>query len=118
MAKTNYNKMSNKQKEETANEVEAVVDTTVTETESVTEEVVAEVMEKPPVNKAKTGVVVGCERLNVRTNPSPTAAVDLTIARGTEVEIVGANGEFYNIRKGTPTEGFNGWCMKKYISIK
>jgi hypothetical protein len=110
MAKTNYNKMSDKTKEDVKKEVEPIVEEVVTETEPV--------VEKKPEKKVKKGVVVDCLKLNVRTNPHPNAAIELTIDKGTEVEITGENGDFYSVRKGTVTEGFNGWCMKKYISVK
>ena len=67
--------------------------------------------------KALKGVVANCERLNVRTNPSLNAAVQVVINKGTEVEITDSNGNFYYVRKGTMAEGFDGWCMKKYISV-
>lgn len=77
-----------------------------------------EVTEKvKPKAKVIKGVVANCERLNVRTNPSLNAAVDVVIDKGTEVEVTGSNGDFYSVRKGTTTKGFYGWCMKKYISI-
>ena len=114
MSKTNYNKMSNKSKEDVNKEIETITEDVVTETEPVAEEVVAE---KKPEKKIKKGVVVDCVRLNVRTNPHPNAAIELTIDKGTEVEITGSNGDFYSVRKGSVTEGFNGWCMKKYISV-
>jgi uncharacterized protein YgiM (DUF1202 family) len=116
MAKTNYNKMSNKPK---AAE-KAVVETSSLEIEQSTNEIVEPVVEESMADKPeiKTGVVVNCEKLNVRTNPHPTAHVELIIDKGTEVEIVRSEGDFYFVRKSTATEGFNGWCMKKYISVK
>ena len=112
MAKTNYNKMSTKPEEVAETPVEAVEETV--ETPIVEEAVV----EKKPEKKIKKGVVVNCVKLNVRNNPHPNAAIELTIDKGTEVEIVGSNGDFYNVRKDTVTEGFTGWCMKQYISVK
>ena len=111
MAKTNYNKMSNTPKEE----VKKTTDDLVSEVEPVVEETVTE---KKPEKKIKKGIVVNCVKLNVRTNPHPNAHIDLTIDKGTEAEITDSNGDFYHVRKGTATEGFNGWCMKKYITIK
>lgn len=109
--KKNYNKMSTeKAKAETA--VDTVIDETV-----VTEPIVKKA-EAPKREPKKFGVVVNCEKLNVRNNPHPNAAIELTIEKGTKVEIVGSNGDFYNVRKGTITEGFDGWCMKKYISVE
>lgn len=112
MAKTNYNKISNKIKEEVKEEV-------METSEPVVEEVAVEAApEKKPEKKVEIGVVANCEKLNVRNNPAATAAVELVITKGTEVEIIGSVGDFYNVRKGTVSEGFTGWCMKKYISVK
>lgn len=118
MAKTNYNKMSTKPKEDVKKEVEPVIEEVVSEIESTTEDVTVEVAHKKSEKKVKIGVVANCEKLNVRTNPHPNAHVGLIINKGTEVEIVRSEGDFYFVRKGTTTEGFNGWCMKKYISVK
>lgn len=118
MAKTNYNKMSAKPTEGVKTEVESVIEEVV-ETEPATEDVTVEtVPEKKPEKKVKIGVVANCEKLNVRNNPSLNAAVELVITKGTKVEIVDSHGDFYSVRKGTVTEGFSGWCMKKYISVK
>lgn len=120
MGKTNYNKMSNRPKEDvkpkfvettSIDEMPVVEETVVPETEPVVTEVIVE-------NKVKTGVVVDCVKLNVRNSPSPTAYIERTIDKGTEVEIADEVNGFYHVRKGTTTEGFTGWCMKKYISIK
>ena len=117
MAKTNYNKISNTAKEDVTPVAEPIVEAVAAEVETVVEEPVVE--KKPePKKKVKIGVVANCERLNVRNNPHPAAHVELVISKGTEVEITGSNGDFYSVRKGTTTEGFNGWCMKKYISVK
>ena len=75
-------------------------------------------VENKSTPKIRKGIVANCERLNVRTNPSATAAVDTVIEKGTEVEIADSNGDFYFVRKDHTTEGFNGWCMKKFIAIK
>ena len=110
MAKTNYNKMS-KAKEDVVAEVEPVVEETIAEPE-------APVVEKKPEKKVIKGIVVDCVKLNVRTNPHPNAHIECTIDKGTEVVIERSEGDFYFVRKDNTTEGFNGWCMKKYISIK
>jgi uncharacterized protein YgiM (DUF1202 family) len=124
MSKTNYNKISKK-----SESIEPIMETTslgsvevvadVVETESITvtnsEKVVTK---KKPEKKIKKGVVVDCVKLNVRNNPHPNAAIELTIDKGTEVEITDSVGEFYCVRKGTTTEGFTGWCMKKFISVQ
>lgn len=72
---------------------------------------------EPKVEVLK-GVVINCERLNVRTNPSLNATVETVIKKGTEVEIADSNDDFYYVSSGTMTDGFDGWCMKKYISVQ
>ena len=88
-----------------------------TKVESTLDQEVTEKVEGKSTQKIRKGVVANCERLNVRTNPSLTAAIDTVIEKGTEVEITDSNGDFYFVRKGPTIECFNGWCMKKYISI-
>lgn len=122
MAKTNYNKMSNKNKED----LEPVIEEVVTEVDPDVEETIVEVEEsvtettEGTIEEVKKGIVIGCSKLNVRNNPAITAAVVCVITKGTEVEVLEdrSYGDFYYVRKGTPTEGFSGYCMKKYISIK
>ena len=92
-----------------------------TKVESTLEPVEPEATEKVEdklTPKIRKGVVTNCERLNIRTNPSLTAAIDTVIEKGTEVEITDSNGDFYFVRKDPTAEGFNGWCMKKFITIK
>ncbi len=89
-----------------------------TKIESTLEPEVTEKAEHKPEVEVVKGIVTNCERLNVRTNPNLNAAVDVVIDKGTEVEIIDSNGDFYYVRKGSTTEGFDGWCMKKYISVQ
>lgn len=114
--KKNYNKMSTEKVKVEATEVIEETSVVVPEVaETVVEDTVVETV---PEKKIKIGVVTNCEKLNVRTNPHPTAHVELVINKGTEVEIVRSEGDFYFVRKDNTTNGFNGWCMKKYISVK
>ena len=124
MAKTNYSKMAKVKEdvtpimETTSLDAKPVVEETVVVNTAAEETIAEKVVEKKPEPKIKKGVVINCLKLNVRTNPSSNATIALTIDKGAEVEIVGSTGDFYNVRGGTVTEGFSGWCMKKYISIK
>lgn len=113
MAKTNYNKISNTQKEvieETVVEAPEVIEEAAVVEETVIEETVVEA----PVVEKKIGVVSNCSKLNVRINPNTNAFVALVIPQGTEVEIGDSVGDFYHVS----VDGFDGWCMKKYISVK
>ena len=63
-----------------------------------------------------TGVVVNCERLNVRRNPRKDAPIVCAIDKNSEVEIDedGSNQYFYKICTASGVEGF---CVKDYISV-
>lgn len=68
------------------------------------------------INQTVTGVVVNCERLNVRRNPRKDASIVCTIDKNSEVEIDedGSNQYFYKICTASGVEGF---CLKDYISV-
>lgn len=104
MSKKNYNKMSRP-----SNEVVAETQNVVIEDEVVTE--------KQKEEKV-IGVVCNCEKLNVRKKPNIKSEVAAIIGKGVEVEIVNNDSteDFYSVR-GT-NQFVNGYCMKKYISIK
>lgn len=63
------------------------------------------------------GVVVDCDRLNVRTQPSPMANVVCTIERGEKLAIdKGESTElFYKVYAEIGAEGY---CMKQFIEIE
>lgn len=110
--KKNYNKIST---EKTKAEVAEVVE----ETPAVEAEVAETVVEEAPqvTMSNPIGVVVNCEKLNVRKNSSVKSESIGVIVKGTEVEIFedSSTNDFYSVV--TP-EGLNGYCMKKYISVK
>lgn len=109
MGKKNYNKISTeKVKAEAAAEVESII---AESTEVVENEPEIQVTCSNPI-----GVVVNCEKLNVRKNSSVKADILGVIAKGTEVEIFedSSTKDFYSIA----TPKYNGYVMKKYISIK
>lgn len=105
MAKTNYNKMSNKPKEEVKvnkPEVEVVAEAPKAEEPDIA------------VTETKTGVVVCKNFLNVRKGPSLSSEIAGTLPNGQEVVICDEEGDFYKI--GNPDS--NEFCMKKFISVK
>ena len=115
MSKKNYTNYAKKQnapvQPKAVEEVVEVVEEVVLEDIPVVEEVVEEV--KAPV----VGVVVDCKKLNVRKAPNPIAAVVCEIMENTEVKIDEANStvEFFKV---TLASGMEGFCMKKYISVR
>ena len=68
--------------------------------------------------KAVTGIVVNCEKLNVRSAPSLNAEINLILSKGEGVVILelvkGSDGEdFYKVGNPEHPE----YCMAKYIKI-
>ena len=109
--KKNYNKISTEN---------VVVDSEEKSTlDVVKSEEVIETKEEPVV-KVKIGVVSNCEKLNVREKPNVKSVVACIITKGTEVEIDESKSsrEFYRVSSTSKTEGFAGYCMKKYITVK
>lgn len=119
MAHKNYNKMS-RSIENPAVEPEVIKNVEVTEPAVVEEVAPAPVEVKATVVEKKFGVVSNCSRLNVRSKASINSDVVCVINAGTEVEIIGdrANSEFYKVKVDNVTEGYVGFCMKKFIAIK
>lgn len=115
MSKKNYNNYSKKQnapvQPKAVEEVVEVVEEVVVEEIPFENAVVKEV--KAPV----VGVVVDCKKLNVREEADVLAGIVCEIAVDTKVEIdeAGSTDEFYKVALATGVEGF---CMKKYISVR
>ena len=84
--------------------------TEVTEAETETAPVIE-------VVKPKVGIVTGCIKLNVRKAASPTAEILGVIEEGSEVQIDNDFNapDFYKVSAVTGLEGF---CMKKFITVK
>ena len=84
--------------------------TEVTEAETETAPVIE-------VVKPKVGIVTGCIKLNVRKAASPTAEILGVIEEGSEVQIDNDFNapDFYKVSAATGLEGF---CMKKFITVK
>ena len=110
MSKKNYNKMSGP-----SNEVITGTQNVVIEDEVVNNEQKEEKEEK---EEKVIGVVCNCDKLNVRKKPNAKSEVAAIIGKGVEVEIVNSDSteDFYLIRG--INQFVNGYCMKKYISIK
>ena len=82
---------------------------------------VEEVINDVPVVEEKVAVYIGkirdCDKLNVREEPTTEAKVICKLDKLSEVQIDKTNStkDFYKILTST---GVNGYCMKKYMSIK
>ena len=105
--RTNYTNYSSKKPND---EPQNSIADEVTETES--EEVTEPVEATNPV-----GVVVGCEKLNVRKEPSINSDVVFQFPRDMEVEIFvdKSTEDWFYVCNAAGIEGF---CMKKYIDSR
>lgn len=124
MGKHNYNAQYNKF--QGARSEAPVMDEAAEVAEETVEEVVEAVVEEtvesvPAVNTIPenntTGVVDNCDKLNVRRNPTLSATPLAVINKGDEVQIDAANStdEWYKV---CTANGVEGYCMKKFITIK
>ena len=76
---------------------------------------------EPETPEAVIGVVVNCEKLNIRADADKTAEVLCVINKGEEVEIdeEDSTDDFYSVIYGKTKEvSVYGFCMKQYIKIK
>ena len=75
-----------------------------------------EVLEEPVVNKTRTGHITGCELLNVRKEPIPTAPVIavLNTSDSFAVRDEDNNSLFYKVRT---SEDVSGYCMKQFVAF-
>lgn len=82
----------------------------------ITEKVCQEVEETQKV----IGIVSGCEMLNVRNEPSIDSDIVNVIPKGLEVEVDYSNStaDFYKVKLPVEFLDANGYCMKKFITIK
>lgn len=80
---------------------------------------VEEVVNEPEVvNQFSTGVIVRCEKLNVREKPNKEAKVLYILDRSSEVKIdttASTTPDFYKV---ITASGVEGYCMAKYILVK
>ena len=85
--------------------------------ESVNEEPVEETVAPPP--EPVNGVVVGCNKLNIRKKPVVNDKNVIAIVEaGTEMVIIEpekAKGAWYKVLLNDGVEGF---CMKQYVTIE
>lgn len=88
------------------------------EEQPVIEEVTIPVEEEAVVEpKLVTGVVIDCRKLNVREQMHTGATILCELPVSSEVQVVADehHDEWYHVFTASGIEGF---CMKKYISIK
>lgn len=130
MGHKNYSKFSghfNKNNEEEKQEVTETVNLVVNEETEIEFPIVEGLQENDVVTeegiiKAEerfvTGVVVGCEKLYVREKPGKEFNHVTIISKGTEVQVDKIESTTEDFYKVVTSMGFEGYCMKKFISIK
>lgn len=118
MAHKNYSKYSesSKKTENKPLDGQMVIEEVLTteEVENLKVEEVAEVN----TDGNLTGIVTGCERLNMRNKADKDSDVITILAKDTEVIINTSESTTEEFYKVSTHSGLEGYCMKKYISIK
>lgn len=113
--KKNYNKMSSKPVEK---DQSIEVDAKTAVEDSTTNLVLDVDKENPPV--FVNGVVSGCLRLNVRTDPNIKAPIVTTVDACTKViiDLDKSTDEWVLVHIDLDHHKCTGFCMKKFISIE
>lgn len=85
--------------------------------EDIIDETHVEAVEIEYTPKTTYGIVSGCTKLNVRKNPSKSAAVITEINAGDELVIDPgtSTNEWYKVFTASGIEGF---CMKTFVTVK
>ena len=116
--KTEEPVIENEEMEAVTEEVtEEIIEAEVSAEELIDEPIVAteepEIVEPTPI----TGVVTGCGELRVRVAPNTNADILCKIEKDSEVQIIESESteEFYKV---ITEAGAEGYCMKKFITIK
>ena len=125
--KKNSKKGENKMENESIEIIEPVVEPVIEpEVEPVVEPIVEPEVEpvvepelpeiEPETVVEKSGVVIGCTKLNMRENSNKDSKIIGTIDKGVTVQIDLNNStdEFYKVS----AYGKEGYCMKQFINIK
>lgn len=110
MGNKNYENKPNRGFRENVNPVDETAEPVVTEETVETEESVKTMM---------SGIVVNCEKLNLRKSPlkdSDGANVITTLLAGTAV-VINESDSTPNFYKVTTENGLEGYCMKQFIKL-
>lgn len=115
MSKKDYTKFSNnKVVNNKSEEIQNGVQDVEVKTDEVVNETIEEVVEEN--RKDILGIVVDCDKLNVRKEPSINADIVCMIDASTNliVDYESSTDEFYKI---CTYAGIEGYCMKKFVKI-
>lgn len=113
MANKNYSKISKKSKETKNEELTPEIIEKVVVEETKIEAPVENVVEV----KTTTGVILGCVKLNLREEANINSKVLAILNENTElvISLEESTEDFYKVVTATGVEGY---CMKKFITIK
>ena len=112
---SNYSKNFKPTDKPKANQVEESTLDSYQEVDQNTEEQTTVDQEQVAVTVTQKGVVNGCEKLNVRTNPTIDSEVVCVINKNDEIIIEEALDDWYSV---TTKDGDEGYCMSKFITVK
>ena len=112
---SNYSKNFKSTDKPKVNQVEESTLDNYQEVDQNTEEQTTVDQEQVAVTVTQKGFVNGCEKLNVRTNPTIDSEVVCVINKNDEVIIEEALGDWYSV---TTKDGDEGYCMSKFITVK
>ena len=121
MSKHNYSQYSSNKKTAAGNKSEDKSTMTVVEPSKPTEPVlVRETVDTVKLPKTVVGSVANCNKLNVRVAPVAGAEIVTVIEAGTKViiNVAESTDEWFSVRIGNNAEGYNGYCMKKFIDAR
>lgn len=114
MSFKNYSKFSGQQKKFNHEQMVAKNEETV---QAVADEILEEIV-NPVAEEIVNGFVSGCKRLNVRGAANKDAVVLCVINENAEVLVHRTETESSDFYKVRTASGIEGYCMKKYITIK
>lgn len=109
----NYSNYSKNFKSTDKPNVNQVEDSTLYNYQEVDQNTVEQ--EQVAATVTQKGFVNGCEKLNVRTNPTIDSEVICIINKNDEVLIEDTFGDWYSV---TTKDGDEGYCMSKFITVK
>ena len=112
---SNYSKNFKPTDKPKANQVEESTLDSYQEVDQNTEEQTTVDQEQVAVTVTQKGFVNGCEKLNVRINPTTDSEVVCVINKNDEVIIEDVFGDWYSV---TTKDGDEGYCMSKFITVK
>lgn len=112
---SNYSKNFKSTDKPKVNQVEESTLDNYQEVDQNAEEQTTVDQEQVAVTVTQKGVVNGCEKLNVRTNPTIDSEVVCVINKNDEVIIEEALGDWYSV---TTKDCDEGYCMSKFITVK